>query len=157
MTISQSIYILAPADRVWETLLDFKAYKEWNSFVDRVEFVSDQRSTEPSADQTPAVGRKMVIYPVNLSSITATMHTLDPANFRVAWETVPVLPKWALHADRWQTLTREEVDGEMMTKYQSFEVFSGVLAYIIRWFLKKQLNDGVRSMAEALKTRSEGI
>lgn len=78
--------------------------------------------------------------------------TIDHENYRAAWVTAGgVLPKWALFAERWQMLT---VEGGK-TKYESIEVFSGFLAYVVRLFVGKKLVLGVKAMAEGLKTHSE--
>lgn len=84
-------------------------------------------------------------------STVVRITVIDHENYRAAWTTAGGLPKWALFAERWQTLT---VEGEK-TKYESVEVFSGILAYVVKFFTGKNLVLGVKAMAEGLKSRSE--
>jgi hypothetical protein len=115
------------------------------------------------ADQTPTAGRKLFISPVHLPptmgtprfmeshSTTVRMTTIDHDNYRAAWVTAGGLPSWLLQAERWQMLTVEE--GK--TKYESVEVFRGIIAYVVKFFTGKNLVLGVRAMAEGLKSRAE--
>lgn len=41
------------------------------------------------------------------------------------------------------------------TKYESIEVFSGLVAYLVRLFVGRNLNLGVQAMAEGLKAQAE--
>ncbi|KAJ7756237.1 hypothetical protein B0H16DRAFT_1674773 [Mycena metata] len=160
-TTAGSILIDAPREKVWQVLLDFGSYKEWNAFVRGQTLVSP--AGVALADQTPAGGELMLIAPVHLPptmgkprfmeshSTTVRITTIDHENYRAAWVTAGALPKWALFAERWQTLTI--VDGK--TKYESIEVFSGILAYVVNFFTGKNLDLGVKAMAEGLKSHSE--
>ncbi|KAJ6578884.1 hypothetical protein DFH09DRAFT_1148575 [Mycena vulgaris] len=161
-TVADSILIDAPREKVWEILLDFGSYKEWNAFVRGQTIVSE--SGTALADQTPAAGKMLFISPVHLPptmgspgfmeshSTNVRITTLDHENYRAAWITANGLPSWALQAERWQMLTVE--DGK--TKYESIEVFRGFIAYLVKFFTGKNLVLGVRAMAEGLKTRAEG-
>ncbi|KAJ7730363.1 hypothetical protein DFH07DRAFT_969185 [Mycena maculata] len=161
-TVADSILIDAPVKKVWQTLLDFGSYKEWNAFV-RGQTVVDESGTA-LADQTPVAEKKLFISPVHLPptmgtprfmqshSTTVRITTIDHEQHRAAWVTAGGLPRWALYAERWQMLTVE--NGK--TKYESIEVFHGILAYVVQWFTGKNLVLGVRAMAEGLKSRSEG-
>jgi hypothetical protein len=86
-------------------------------------------------------------------STTVLITAIDQENYRAAWVTAGSLPKWALFAERWQMLTVEEGG---RTKYESIEVFSGILAYVVKFFTGKNLDLGVTAMAEGLKSRAEG-
>jgi len=55
------------------------------------------------------------------------------------------------YAVRWQYLTVS--NGK--TKYEVVEVFGGLIAYIILFFLKNKLNKSFGVAAEALKMRCE--
>ncbi|KAJ7701584.1 hypothetical protein B0H17DRAFT_1045894 [Mycena rosella] len=156
-TIADSILIDAPREKVWEILLDFGSYKECRGQT----IVS--ASGTALADQTPAAGKRLLIRPVHLPptmgepgfmqshSTNVLITTIDHENYRAAW-VGDGLPRWALHAERWQMLTME--GGK--TKYESIEVFSGIIAYIVKFFTGKNLVLGVRAMAEGLKSRAEG-
>ena len=76
---------------------------------------------------------------------------VDNADFRIAWK-YATLPEWLLRAERWQTLS-EVSPGT--TKYETREVFGGILAYVIKIFLRKGLEEAFVAMAATLKSRSE--
>ena len=78
--------------------------------------------------------------------------TLDHVNHRVAWETAGWIPKFLLHAERWQTCVA--IEGGK-TKYESFEVFSGPVAYAVKWFVGRNLIISTQAMADTLKQRAE--
>ena len=85
----------------------------------------------------------------NTTQISVTF--LDVANHRVAWEShIP----WLLHANRWQWLTVLD-DGK--TRYETIEVFTGPLAWVVKWFAGANLRLGFKAMAEGLKTRVESL
>lgn len=75
---------------------------------------------------------------------------LDHENYRCAWENIE-MPRWIMNAERWQWLT--VVNGK--TRYESQEVFGGLAAYFIRFFLKGKLQEGFSAMGQALKKRAE--
>jgi len=91
------------------------------------------------------------------NSTLVEVTVLDHENHRVAWRTTGILPRWMLDAERWQMITVEEdgEGGEAKCKYESYEVFKGILAYVVRWFVGKELKMGVNAMAEGLKARAE--
>lgn len=105
-------------------------------------------------------------------SITVRISAIDHENYRASWVTAGGLPKWALFAERWQMLTEQGAPqalhaqaalliastvegGKTVTKYESIEVFSGIIAYLVKLFTGKNLVLGVKAMAEGLKSRSE--
>ncbi|KAH8112063.1 hypothetical protein DFH11DRAFT_1546044 [Phellopilus nigrolimitatus] len=76
---------------------------------------------------------------------------VDAAQHRLAWVNIDY-PAWALRAERWQTLT--VLDGGR-TRYETWEVFGGILAYAVKWFVGKPLRESFDAFADGLKTRSE--
>ena len=86
-------------------------------------------------------------------SASAVITTLDHENFRAAWVTTFV-PKFLLATERWQALS---VDADGKTKYETIEVFGGLLAYVIKFFMRGKLMLGFDAMAEGLKKRSEQV
>ena len=59
---------------------------------------------------------------------------------------------WLMTTERWQWLTRTE-DGK--TKYETIEVFGGIMAYLVKWLVRGKLELGFQAMANDLKSRSE--
>jgi len=78
--------------------------------------------------------------------------TLDHENFRVAWNFV-ALSKFILNAERWQVLSYDSITKQ--TKYESIEVFGGLLAYFVKWFVRPNIVLGFQATAEGLKRRAE--
>lgn len=76
--------------------------------------------------------------------------TVDHENYRVAWANV-ALPKFLLNAERWQALS--VVDGKTM--YETTEVFGGIFAYIVKFFMHQKLILGFNAQAEGLKEQAE--
>jgi hypothetical protein len=159
--VSTSITIHAPTDHVWNTLLDFGAYGEWNPFV-REQLVTDSNGT-PLDDQTlhpnAYISMKTQIPPTlspqhSPRSTRCKVTVVDNENYRVAW-VYDVLPTWLLATERWQILTEVEIGGEKVTRYESREVFSGSLAYFVKWFMQAKLKLAFDVMGTGLKERSE--
>lgn len=85
------------------------------------------------------------------SSSLEVITVVDHENYRCSWRYIS-LPRWVLSADRWQALSTTE-DGK--TKYESIEVFSGVAAYFLKFFMASGLKKGFDAMGEGLKKRAE--
>ncbi|KAK7456507.1 hypothetical protein VKT23_010759 [Stygiomarasmius scandens] len=89
--------------------------------------------------------------PFQKNSTRVVITFLDHETRRVAWRTTG-LPRFLLDAERWQTVS---VDTDGKTKYESYEVFRGWLSYIVKFFLKKNLDLSAQAMADGLKARAE--
>jgi hypothetical protein len=77
--------------------------------------------------------------------------TVDHENYRVAWVNLS-FPRFLMNAERWQAVSVTE-DGK--TKYETTEVFGGIIAYIIQFFMYEKLVLGFQAQAEGLKKRAE--
>ncbi|KAK2465559.1 hypothetical protein APHAL10511_002451 [Amanita phalloides] len=153
----------APIDDVWRILLDFPAYSEWNPFVRGQAIVDKNKITVD--DQTPRVGQYISMEPVHIpptmgepgwfgkSSTMVQISTLDHENHRAAWITVG-FPNFLLRAERWQVLS---VDTSGKTKYETAEVFSGILTWFIYFFVHANLKLGFSAHADGLKNRAERL
>lgn len=117
------------------------------------------KSKKKLDDQTPAKGKYLLmqthIPPTMDDSVGAVsafeqITHIDDQTYRLAW--INLLPSWLVRAERWQALSRTE-DGK--TLYETREVFAGVGAYLIKWFLFGNLEKSFQAMAESLKVRSE--
>jgi len=160
-SVSSSILIDAPRDKVWSIILDFPSYKDWNTFARSMTVTN--RAMLPLPDQTPEEGKHIQIV-ANMAlgleepryfdrgNAFVVISTLDSENYRVAWKT-DMLPSFLLISERWQILTVDEVTGQ--TKYETFEVFDGVLAYLVKFFVGAKLAAGFKAAADSLKKRAE--
>ncbi|KAI0651198.1 hypothetical protein C8Q79DRAFT_18231 [Trametes meyenii] len=156
-TVNATVTIDAPIDKVWEILLDFPKYTEWNPFV-RSQVITD-KDKKPFDDQTAAEGKYLLMtvhIPATFDNSASPQTPFElithvqPDIYRVAWKNL--LPSWLIRAERWQALSTTE-DGK--TLYETREVFAGVGAYAIKLFIAKNLEKSFEAMAEALKKCAE--
>lgn len=126
-------------------------------------------SKKPLASQTPHAGQHLLIAPVHIPptmgapglfqvhSAFEVITVLDHARGRAAWANVE-MPGWLLGAERWQAVSTVEVaGGGTRTRYETAEVFTGLLAYVVKWVMRGKLAMGFEAMAEGLKARAEGL
>lgn len=118
------------------------------------------------SQQTPRAGAHLLIYPVHIppsfdppkifpaSSAFQIITTVDQDNYRCAWEDVK-FPAWLLTTQRWQGLVEVVENGRKKTRYETIEVFGGLLAYVMKMVVASGLQEGFIAMAEGLKKRSE--
>lgn len=130
----------------------------------RGQTIVDKRGTLLT-EQTPTEGSYASISPVHLpptmgepglfgkSSAFVRITTLDRENHRVAWN-VASLPGFLLRTERWQTLC---IDPSGKTKYESKEVFGGIIAWLVYFFVYSNLVLGFNAQAEGLKNRAERL
>ncbi|KAF5314328.1 hypothetical protein D9619_011772 [Psilocybe cf. subviscida] len=160
-SVSSSALIDAPRDKIWSIMLDFPSYTNWNTFVRKMTVTS--ASKEPLADQTPAEGKHIhmnVHMPPTMGEpgcfgaqkAFVIISSVEPDNYRVAWKTAG-MPSFLLHTERWQALSMDDVSGK--TKYETIEVFGGVLAYLVKLFVGEKLKVAFRAAADSLKTKAE--
>lgn len=86
-------------------------------------------------------------------SAVETITAVDHENYRLAWVNIS-FPRFILNAERWQALS-VEADGK--TRYETIEVFGGILAYVVKFFTRANLILGFNAQAEGLKRRAEHI
>lgn len=127
----------------------------------RAQTITD-KSGKPLPDQTPAEGKYLLIDPVHLpptmgepswfqkQSAWEIITTVDHENYRIAWANIS-LPSFLLRVERWQTLN--VVDGT--TKYETTQVFGGIVAYLVKFFMYEKLVLGFNAQAEGLKKQAE--
>ncbi|KAF8468121.1 hypothetical protein DFH94DRAFT_777227 [Russula ochroleuca] len=163
-TIRSSISIDAPKERVWDVLLDFASYKEWNPYIRTQEIVSDLDKT-PLLSQTAAPGRRIRLrlhVPPTMNDASTKGSTaeeilthVDGVSFRLAWR-FATPARWLINAERWQIL-RNGGPGDQRTVYETWEYLGGLLAYVIRFFMRTKLQDSFDAMSHALKERAERV
>ncbi|KAF8160879.1 hypothetical protein B0H34DRAFT_355857 [Crassisporium funariophilum] len=161
-----SVIINAPIQVVWEALLDFPSYPQWNPFV-RSQVVTNALWV-PLPDQTPRENLRLIIQaqipplpqPVDENTPPNLLHsqislenitTIDSVNHRTAWRQIMIPPPF-LDAERWQALS--VVDSER-TFYESKEVYYGPVGTIVDALFATGLQQGFEAQAAALKVRLE--
>ncbi|KIY63656.1 hypothetical protein CYLTODRAFT_402871 [Cylindrobasidium torrendii FP15055 ss-10] len=163
--VTGSSVIEAPIDKVWQVLLDIESYPVWNPFVRRHTITDaagnalsphEQRISEGAhmhmAVHLPAVLSDTVPF-YQKSSVFVQCSYRSDEMYRIAWRLQGLASTLGLlNAERWQMLSTLP-DGSV--KYENLEVFSGPVAYLVKLFTGKQLQDAVAAFGAALKERCE--
>ena len=132
----------APAARVWDVLLDFAAWPEWNPFIERVEGRLEEGAT---IYLHVRLGRsKRARQPERLDVMRQ--------GEALVWSTKMVHP-WLFAATRRQTV---EPLGGNRSRYHSVEVMTGPVAALTEFFYGDDLRRGFAAMAAGLRRRAEG-
>lgn len=84
--------------------------------------------------------------PLNTQFAFENITAVQPELLRLAWKYVS--PPAILESERWQAIT-DLGNGKVL--YESREVFSGPLAYLIKTLYETGLREGFKSQGEALK------
>jgi hypothetical protein len=139
-TTYAEIMIEAPRQLVWDVLLDFARYDDWNPFTYKVEFGE------------VAVGQSMFFMVRMNDHYTRRQqeffHLVDEP-YSTAWGPPPILFSQAMH---FQLLTEID-DGK--TLYQTWETFTGLLGIVVRFGILRDVQRGFDDMAQALKNHAE--
>lgn len=140
MTVTASVEIDAPPEQVWETLLAFDHYPDWNPLIRRIE-------------GRPAVGRtiRAIIDQPTCPPIPlrATVTRFDPER-ELAWETR--IPSGGLVSVTHRFRLTPIADGER-TEFTQVEELDGSLGRAVPDRLLGFLADGFDEMNDALVRR----
>jgi len=135
------IDIEAPPRDVWNVLMDFASYEEWNPFV-------------RSLNGTPAVGERLIAMlgasgkkPMKISPIVQDHEA--PSHF--AW-LGSMGPKGVFDGHHHFELEETETG----TRFHHYEEFTGFLALFVIAAIRKSTTRGFEEMNQALKSRVEG-
>jgi hypothetical protein len=80
---------------------------------------------------------------------------VDDATFRLAWR-FATPARWLITAERWQIL-RDGRPGDQKIVYETWGHLGGLLAYVIRFFMRTKLQESYDAMSRALKDRAERV
>ena len=137
---SDPVEIEAPAERVWDILVDFERYGEWNPFTTRV-------------DASLEIGAPVMLH-VTLGRLKRKqperIETVEPPQL-LAWGTTMGHPL-LLSALREQ---RVEPLSESRCRYLTTDATSGLLTPLVALLFGHLIRQGFNDMAAALKTRAE--
>ena len=139
-TIQESIDIAAAPEKVWEILLDFAAYSDWNPFI-------------TSIAGTPREGERLK---VRIKPPGGMAMTFAP---RVLEAEAPRILRWLGKLGISGVFDGEhkfqiENAGNGTTRFTQSEAFAGLLVPLMAGTLSKTA-EGFRQMNAALKQRSE--
>jgi hypothetical protein len=142
MRVQTAIEIDADRDAVWAVLMDFPAYAEWNDLLVRVE-----TRAEPGAPVDLRVrmsGRTV--------ALDARVVTADPGR-QLRW----IGPRSAAAATLLRgdhSFTIEDV-APARVRFVHVEEFTGALAPLVGWWLRRTLTPAHRAFNEGLRRRVE--
>lgn len=137
-----AIDIDAPIDLVWNVILDFPKYAEWNPFI--------VASTAPKAP-TPGTAFRLDVKWRNGGGASSGEIVTESAPYTLSYRfTGPLHAIGAVRCVRWQKL---EARGNV-THYSTREDFRGWLTMFLPM---KNVQDGFDRHAAALKARAESL
>ncbi|MDX1694447.1 MAG: SRPBCC domain-containing protein [Ketobacteraceae bacterium] len=140
---SDRVDIQAPAETVWQVLVDFERYPDWNPFTYRVETDLVPGHAVDLYVKLPGWGRRLQ---------TEYVHQVVR----------PRLLSWGMtlgHETLLQALREQrlEVLSENSCCYQSTDAFRGVLTPLVRFLFARSIRRGFNAMAHALKLEAEKL
>ncbi|KAF8331479.1 uncharacterized protein EI90DRAFT_3016448 [Cantharellus anzutake] len=144
-TACANITIPATPDLIFDIVLDFPSYPEWNTFVVKVD----------AAPGSPWVGESITLHTVGLlpfsSTSTEIITVLDRAAMTVAWRYDDGLNGIITAAEHVQ-LVRDIGGG--MCEYLSWETYYRPLSLALDVLFEERLNAGFAVQAEDLRRRA---
>ncbi|KAB1186975.1 MULTISPECIES: SRPBCC domain-containing protein [Haloferax] len=141
--LTTSTEIDAPPERVWDVLVDFDRYDEWNPFM-RIAGRANMGATLVVRLMPPG-GRESVFEP---DVIRYEKHR------EFGWLGHLFVPGLF---DGEHQFRLEPLDGGTRTRFEHVETFSGVLAGLTLRFIGDETKAGFEAMNEALKIRVEAL
>jgi hypothetical protein len=145
VTVSDTVEINAPAEIVWEILIDLPAYNQWNPFCVRAE--STLRIGDPIHMTLANYAVPGTLVP-NLEYICA----FEPAKL-LSWEMI-YTPAWPYPARRDQII---EALGRERCRYHSTDAFFGANGIHVFRFAGPWIKRAFDDSAKALKARAEAV
>ena len=141
-TLHTEIGILAPAERVWDILIDTGKWAEWNPFA--------------RASGRFAVGERVRVEltPPGKSAMTftPTIVKLEPGR-ELRWLGHLGI-RGLFDGEHGFRVTPEDIG---RSRFEQFEVFTGLLVLPILWIAGDATRRGFEGMNRALKARSESV
>ena len=143
--VRSEIDINASAQKIWNIIIDFEHYPEWNTFTPRLgakkiavgeEFTLDCQMTEKQLlkDEHEA----FLVY--------------EPEKYKISWGTSRTRGRPGIKSFRWQIC--EPLD-DRRTHFINYEEFHGVLAPVVNLLYSKKLQRAYDRYCQALKKRAE--
>jgi uncharacterized protein YndB with AHSA1/START domain len=139
---SVTVSINAPAELVWEVLVDFPAYGEWNDFCPSIEAELELGSPV----------KMQVDLGMGLQEQVEYITCIEPPR-RITWS-MANKPGDPIHADRSQVV--EPIDAQRCT-YVTYDEFSGEAVDAMVQAMGKAVEEGFNRCARGVKRRAESL
>lgn len=137
--LETSISIQAPVEKVWETLMNFENYPQWNPFIKSIKW---KRDDQLDVMIDPGDKKPMNFKPVLLKK---------EKNKEFRWQG-KMWFKGIFDGEHYFKLRKDEKGNTQLTHG---EIFTGILSGLILKFIGKDTHEGFISMNEALKNEVE--
>lgn len=138
--------INAPPSALWEVLIDFDNYGEWNPFITHIDGkpkIGTKISLHLRMDQrfdSVKLSEEMIVSMKENQHLSYDSHLMSPSLFNTV---------------RWQTI-RPTKDPEVSI-YHSHHRFSGLAAWPMGWVLGERISTGFEASTLAFKKRVESL
>lgn len=145
---SEKVIINAPVEQVWDILVDFAKYPDWNPFTYRVD--TDLTLGNP----VNLLGKAVNLYvrmPKRGDRIQREIVRIVDRPHRLAWG-MCMGTAFFLSALREQRL--EKIDATHCS-YQTWDGFNGLLTPLVVGLFGEDIQNGFNAVAKALKLRAE--
>ena len=139
---SEEITINAPAELVWEVLVDFDNYGQWNAFCPEIKGVAE----------IGAALHMQVDLGNGLQEQVEHVTQMEPCH-TIVWS-MENKPGDPIHADRTQRITAIDASS---CRYWSIDEFSGAAVAQMIEMLGAQVEQGFNLCAAGLKARAEAL
>jgi hypothetical protein len=141
--LDESVEVEAPAESVWQLLVDLPRYGEWNPFV-----IAAESSLAPG----DPIRMQVQLFDSFSQSQTETMVEFEPGR-RFCYGLGP-MPLGSLTSHRCHSV---EALGEDRCRYTSHFELSGWVAVIVRALMGSRLERGFAANTAAVKERAEEL
>lgn len=139
---SDTVTIHAPAELVWQVLVDFELYGEWNQFCPGIK--GELRMGEPLEMQVDLGS--------GLQTQVESISCIEPPR-KIAWA-MENKPEDPVHAERVQEIT--PID-HASCSYITIDYFGGEMCSPMIEAMGQAVEDGFNLCARNLKTRAEAL
>ncbi|KAF5556510.1 hypothetical protein FNAPI_5735 [Fusarium napiforme] len=155
-TAGSTIVVDAPAKEVFDVMVDFRRYSEWNTWTPRLTFndAEDSEAVEPGArgvlETLTYGGEDMMNIPIEILALN-----YGEQECKLAWKS-NYLPWWAATIERVQTVCAKGPD---TCEVKNWESMGGLAAYAMKlsWVSKQLETSNVRYLEELAAFVKRGV
>jgi len=147
--VEYALVINAPAALVWEVIVDFDAYPEWNQFTPHISLASDELAVGAELDLDCWITEEKL-----LRDEHEVILAVDRERFAFCMGTSRRRGRPGIRSQRWQIC--EPLEGDR-TRFVNHESFEGPLAPLVYFLYAGKLRRAFRRYGQDLKRRVESL